>query len=195
MMKPILVAYATREGQTRHIAEHVASTLNTRRHPFLLLDAAHAPNGFTLTNFSAAIVAASLHLGKHEPEAVRFVKRHLAELRQIPTLFLSVSLSEAGIEDVNAPPERRAKAQADVKRTIGEFLGTTGWQPSHVAAVAGALRFTRYDFVTRFVMKRIAGKVGMPVDTTRDYEFTDWATLDQLIEDSILSCVSSPECA
>jgi menaquinone-dependent protoporphyrinogen IX oxidase len=31
-------------------------------------------------------------------------------------------------------------------------------------------------------MRQIAKKAGAPVDTRRDYEFTDWTKLDQLVE-------------
>ena len=129
-MKPVLVIYATREGHTRHIAEDVGETLGARQFSFDVIDAARIPTGLSLKNYSGAIVGASLHLGKHEPEIVKFVKDNLAELQQIPTLFLSVSLSEVTVEDANAPPEKRAEAQADVTRTIDGFLAETGWHPS-----------------------------------------------------------------
>jgi menaquinone-dependent protoporphyrinogen oxidase len=45
--------------------------------------------------------------------------------------------------------------------------------------VAGALPYTRYNFLVRFLMKRIARKAGGPTDTSRDYDFTDWAALDR----------------
>jgi menaquinone-dependent protoporphyrinogen IX oxidase len=32
-------------------------------------------------------------------------------------------------------------------------------------------------------MKQIARKAGAPTDTARDYEFTDWATLDRFVGD------------
>ena len=136
-----------------------------------------------LEKYSAAIVSASLHLGKHETEMLKFVQQHLAELQQIPTLFLSVSLSEVTVEDSSASPEKRAEAQANVKRTIDDFLAETGWQPSHIAAVAGALMYSRYNFAIRFVMRLIARKTGAPVDTSRDYEFTDWSKLHELVEE------------
>lgn len=180
-MKPVLVLYATREGHTRHIAEHLGATIAARQRLFDLVDAAHIPHRFSLENYSAAILAASLHLGKHEPEITKFVKRHLGELQRLPTAFLSVSLSETTVEDANAPPDKRAAAQVAVQRSIDEFLDETGWHPSHIAAVAGALLYSKYNFVVRFVMKRIAAAAGGPVDTTRDYEFTDWAKLDRLI--------------
>lgn len=190
-MKPVLVIYATREGHTRHIAEHLETALAAQRHPCDVMDAAHIPKGLSLTKYSAAIIGASVHGGKHEPEMGRFVKRYLGQLQQIPTLFLSVSLSEASAEDAKASPERRAEAQADVKRMIDRFLAETGWHPSHIAAVGGALMYSRYNFLIRLVMKLIAKKTGAPVDTTRDYEFTDWTKLDRLVDDVIESHASS----
>ena len=181
-MKPILVIYATREGHTRRISEHLGALLEAHQRAFELVDAAHLPERFSLVKYCAAIVSASLHAGKHEPEMVKFVKRYLNQLHAIPTLFLSVSLSEKTVEDPQAPAEKRVEAEADVKRTIDGFLVETGWHPSHVAAVAGALLYSKYNFVIRFIMKRIAEKAGGPADTSRDYEFTDWTKLDRLIE-------------
>ena len=40
--------------------------------------------------------------------------------------------------------------------------------------MAGALAYTRYGFLTRFFMRRIAKKEGGPTDTSRDHELTDW---------------------
>jgi menaquinone-dependent protoporphyrinogen oxidase len=81
-------------------------------------------------------------------------------------MFLSVSLSEVTAENTKAPPEKRAEAQADVNRIIESFLAETGWHPLHIAAIGGALMSSKYNFVIRFVMKRIAKKAGAPVDTT-----------------------------
>jgi len=47
--------------------------------------------------------------------------------------------------------------------------------------------YSKYNFVIRFVMKRIAKKAEAPVDTTRDYEFTDWTKLDLLVDEFVAS--------
>ncbi len=180
-MKPVLVVYATREGQTRHIAEHACGRLAAQQFACELVDAAHVPETFALENYAAVIAGASLHRAKHEPEMTAFVRRYLPQLQEIPTLFLSVSLSETTVEDPNAPPEKRDKAREDVKRTIDEFLAETGWRPTQIAGVAGALPYSKYNFVMRFVMKQIAKKAGGPTDTSRDYEFTNWTELDRLV--------------
>ena len=186
-MKPILVLYATREGHTRRIAEHIAATVRARGHEAAVVDAAHLPEGFALDHYAAAVVAASVHVGKHEKEIVEFVKLHRAELERIPAVFLSVSLSEAGVEDPAATPEHRAQAAADVRRMIDVFLKETGWHPSKVRAVAGALSYSRYNFLVRFVMKRIAKSQGASMDTSRDHDLTDWAALDHIVDELGLS--------
>lgn len=39
---------------------------------------------------------------------------------------------------------------------------------------AGTLRYTRYGFFKRFLMKQINKREGGDTDTSRDYEYTDW---------------------
>ncbi len=60
------------------------------------------------------ICAASVRLGRHEAEMVQFAKRNAASLNRLASAFISVSLSEAGVEDLGAPAEHRAEARADV---------------------------------------------------------------------------------
>jgi len=181
-MKPILALFATREGQTRRIAEHIAATLRAEGKAADVVDAAHLPKGFSPGAYSAAFLAASVHGGQHEKEMVQFVKRHIEELNRIPTAFLSVSLSEAGAEDTKAPQERRAQAVLDVRKMIEGFLVETGWHPTLVRAVAGALPYTKYNLLMRFIMKWISRRAGGDTDTSRDYEYTDWPALDALVE-------------
>jgi menaquinone-dependent protoporphyrinogen oxidase len=132
-------------------------------------------------------VAASVHAGHHEPEMIAFVKRHRQALERLGAAFLSVTLSEAGAEDVRAPRESREQAAADAQRMIEVFEQETGWRPARVLPVAGALAYSQYNFFIRFVMKRIARKAGAPTDASRDYEFTDWSTLDSFIRDVTLA--------
>ena len=114
---------------------------------------------------------------------IDFVKRHKAGLEHLPTVFVSVSLSEAGAEDPAAPPERRGQAAADVQKMIDAFLAETGWHPNKIQAVAGAPLYTKYNRLLRFVMKRIAARAGGTTDTSQDHEYTDWAALDRLIDE------------
>jgi menaquinone-dependent protoporphyrinogen oxidase len=182
-MKPFVILYATREGQTRRIAQHIAKILRERRQTVRLRNVREIDEPFTLDRYEGAIVAASVHVGKHEPEMVEFVRRHRDELEALKTAFISVSLSEAGAEDASRPAEDRAKSAADVQGMIDKFLADTGWRPQRIKAVAGALLYTKYNFLVRFVMKQISKKSSGPTDTSRDYELTDWKALDRFVDE------------
>src|SRR5690606_41877313 len=58
----------------------------------------------------------------------------------------------------------------------------TGWQPAEAVAFAGALRYSAYNLLLRWVMRRIARKAAAHLpgatDTSRDHEYTDWAAVD-----------------
>jgi len=181
-MKPIGVFYATREGHTHKIAERVAEDLRKRGFEAEVKDL-RGEAAIDLKNFSSAILAASVHIGRHEPEMLEFVKQHRAELEAIPAAFLSVTLSEAGAERANATPEEHARFVADVQGMLDRFFKDTGWHPQRVKPVAGALLYTKYNFLIRFVMRRIARKAGAATDTSRDYEYTDWVALDHFVDE------------
>jgi menaquinone-dependent protoporphyrinogen oxidase len=185
----IAIFYATREGQTHKIAEHVAVQLRSHdveADVFNLKDLARARHAFDWSSYDTACVAASVHAGHYEPEAVRFAKQHHAELERIGAAFLSVTLSEAGAEDATQPIERRQQAAADARRMVDVFVADTGWHPAHTLSVAGALAYSHYNIFVRWIMKRIARKAGAPTDTSRDYEFTDWAALDTFVAEELV---------
>jgi len=182
-----VVFYATREGHTRRVAEHIASDLRALGHEVEIYDVKAVAESIDWPPYDWACVAASVHAGHHEPEVIAFVKRHRQALERLQAAFLSVTLSEAGAEDVGATKERRAQSAAEVQQMIDVFVQETGWRPARVLPVAGALAYSRYNFLIRFVMKRIARKAGAPTDTSRDYEFTNWPTLDVFIREGALA--------
>jgi menaquinone-dependent protoporphyrinogen oxidase len=182
-MKPIGVLYATREGQTRRIAERVAQDLRARRFDVEFKNLRDDDDAIHPSDYSAVVLAASVHAGGHEREMVKFVKKHRAELEQLPTAFLSVTLSEAGAEMSSKTPEERARFSADVHKVIDKFFEETGWRPERVKPVAGALMYSKYNPLVRFVMKRIAKKAGAATDTSLDYEYTDWVGIDRFVDE------------
>lgn len=168
----LLVVYATTDGQTRKIARHVADSLADAGHAVELLDAADAAE-LRLARFDRAILAGSLHAGGYQKTLARFARDEAAALNAMPTLFLAVSLSAAG----NDPDD-----WAGLRKCLDAFLAETGWTPGQVAHVAGAFRFTEYDFFRAWAMKRIAAQKDQTVDPTRDKEYTDWPALERTVE-------------
>ena len=178
-MKPIGILYATREGQTERIANYLAAALDARGFEIEIRNLRYSASEIRLDKYAAVILAASVHAGKHEAEMVRFVKDHLPELNRMPAAFLSVTLSQAGVELPGATPEQRAMSAAGVQQVLDRFYAGTGWRPKFVKPVAGALLYTKYNFLVRFIMKRIARKSGGSTDTSRNHDYTDWAALDR----------------
>jgi len=71
----------------------------------------------------------------------------------------------------------KPEARVEMDKWLASFAAKTGWTPGCVEHVAGALPYTKYNFLTRWVMKRIAREQGNATDTTRDHEYTDWEAL------------------
>lgn len=181
MRSRVAVVYATREGHTRLVAEHVAAALRVAGFDVDVHQLAARRDALDLAPYSALLLAASVHLHHHEREMVAFARKHRAELERRPSAFLSVSLSEAGAEDARATPQLRARAAAEVRGALEVFFKETGWHPHQVLAVAGALPYTKYNLLLRFLMTLVARSDGSPTDTSRDYDFTDWRALDAFV--------------
>ncbi|HEU5077317.1 MAG TPA: flavodoxin domain-containing protein [Polyangiaceae bacterium] len=181
-MKPILIVYATREGHTRLIAQHIAELLRRRAYAVELYDARDTESRPRVGSYSGALLAASLHLGKHEKEMQRFIERERSVLSTLPTLFLSVSLSAAGAQDTTRALGHRQRVLGELKKCTDALFDQTGWRPGHTEFVAGALMYTQYNPLIRWVMKRIARQEGASVDTTHDHIYTDYQALDRSVE-------------
>src|SRR5688572_20304831 len=180
MSRPsILMLYATRHGQARKIAERLAADLEAKGANVDVVNAAELGPFVDIPRYGAAVLVASVHLGKHEPEMVAFAREHRARLEGMPSAFVSVSLSEATVEDQHRPVAARAKAALLVQQNLETFVKQTGWRPRLVRPVAGALLYRDYNFLIRFVMKMIARQSGADTDTSKNYEYTDWAAVDR----------------
>ena len=170
----IVIIYATTEGQTRKIAQFAEDTLTETGHEVDLFKAGQT-GGVDPARYDAAILAGSLHAGRYQPELHDFARANAAALNGLgQTLFLPVSLSAAGDDaDDLEGLERQTKA----------FLEETGWTPGEIANVAGAFRFSEYDFFKSLAMRWIARSRPEKIDPHTDTEFTDWDALRAVLAD------------
>lgn len=159
----LIIVYGSTEGQTRKICEYLREKAVDDGHEVTVVDST-GPD-VDPSSFDAALIGASLHAEKYQSSVKHYVQEHYQVLNKMPTGFLSVSL--AAIHD---DPESQ-KELADITES---FLDKTGWNPTFVEQVAGALRYTKYNFWKKFIMRMIAQKSGGSTDTTKDEEYTDW---------------------
>lgn len=168
-MADILILYGTSEGQTAKVADRIASTLADLEHTPEPVDNKHRGTDLDLADYDAVLVGASIHMGKHQKGVTSFVKAHRDTLETLPSGFFQVSLS-AAIDDEAHHQEAMGY--------IDDLIEATGWQPDRIAVFGGAIRYSEYGFITRSLMKSIAKEATGDVDTSRDYEYTDWDEVD-----------------
>lgn len=169
----ILIVYGSRYGQTARIANRIRRVLAERDFAVSLYQGDALPAGCRADDYDGALIGASMIFGKYQRYVRDFVERNRAALNRIPTGFFAVS-GAAG----SANPAERAEAE----RRLEAFCVETGWQPLLWESVAGAIRYTRYNVVLRWVMKRISRKEGGSTDTSRDHEYTDWVQVEQFAD-------------
>ncbi|MFC6734019.1 MULTISPECIES: menaquinone-dependent protoporphyrinogen IX dehydrogenase [unclassified Haladaptatus] len=173
-MASIQVIYGTKEGQTEKIATYIGNRLRAAGHEVTLSNVASLPRNTSFTGVDGVLVGSSVHYGRHSRAMRRFVASNRETLLGLPTGFFQVCLASSRTD-----PESRAEAQS----YLDEFVAGTGWQPDRITSFAGALAYTRYGFLKRLMMKRIARETTGDVDTARDYEYTDWNAVDEFATD------------
>lgn len=171
-MQPILVAYATTEGHTRKVAEFIAERLRIRGHRVDIVDVAGATALDVTAAYQAAFIGGSVH--QHQSALLHFVKSNRDWLASMPWALFSVSLAAAQ-DDMDS----RLEAQ----RMADEFIDDSGLKPLVTRCVAGALKYTQYDFFKRMMMRMISRERGGSTDTSKDIEYTNWDNVEAFVNE------------
>lgn len=172
--KSVLVIYGTTEGHTRSIAHRVAGWLEERGLRVTVADSADLPRNLDMQAHDAYVLLGSLHETKHQAPLVHFARDFALTLSSKPSLFISASLTATSGDE---------KHQADARRCIDQFLQETGWTPTQTTPVAGALLYTKYNWMKRALMRMIVSKEGGDIDTSQDYEYTNWDALRKTVDE------------
>ena len=168
MTRRILIVFGSAYGQTTKIASHIQDTLIAAGLNVTLLNADVA-RSIDLDGVDGVVVGSSVIIGKHRKSVKRFVESQVETLNGIASAFFSVSGSAGSVQ---------ASQQSQARALMEQFLNATGWRPDLMTTFGGALAYTQYSPLIRWIMKRIARTEGGPTDTTRDHELTNWAHVD-----------------
>jgi len=169
MTTKIAIVYASSHGHVRAIAEELADIAAIRRVECVVSNV-KSVRGSVLDDCDAAVIAGSVHFGRHAGALRRFVARKLARFAEIPSAFVSVSGAAASLD---------GRAKAD--EYMSNFVRVTGWRPDLYLSVAGAVLYTKYDPITRMMMKFASRTAGRDTDTSCDYVYTNWTEVDQFM--------------
>jgi menaquinone-dependent protoporphyrinogen oxidase len=177
-----LLVYASTHGHVRRIAEAVADRL---RGAGLVVDVCDVEDRPASTaGYDLVVLGGSIHAERHQAPLVAWMRRHAGTLAGRRVALFSVSLAA-----LDPTPEGRAKVQG----WVDALLEATGVRPDTTARIAGALPYRDYALPTRWLMRRIARKQGLPTDTSRDHDLTDWAAVERFADEAVaLVAVPTP---
>jgi menaquinone-dependent protoporphyrinogen oxidase len=162
----VLIVYGTTEGHTRHVCQYLQDALADDDVSVTVCDVVWEPT--EPESYDLCFIAASLHVGSYQPTVVEYARHYHEALNGMPTAFLSVSLSAAG---------ENPDDWAGLDECVDRFLHATLWKPTVVHHVAGAIRYSHYDFFKRLALKFIAHRRGRETVTSSDYDLTDYEDL------------------
>jgi menaquinone-dependent protoporphyrinogen oxidase len=105
MTGTILIAYGTKHGSTREVADAVAQTLAELGLAVETLPAARVND---VSHYEAVVVGGALYTGRWHPDALHLLKRHKAALASIPVAVFGMGPKTTEEHDV-----QQARAQLD----------------------------------------------------------------------------------
>lgn len=167
MTERILLAYSTIDGHTLHICERLAHVLQALGAKTVIKNI-DQEQPQAVDGYDRVVIGASIRYGHHRPNVAAFIAQHLAALQSRPSAFFSVNV-------VARKPNKNTPQTNPYAR---KFLQSIDWQPPLAAVFAGRLDYPRYGFVDRQMIRLIMLITHGPTDTTRSFEFTDWAQVD-----------------
>jgi len=169
--------YATRDGQSRRIAERLQQRLLESGIAADLADLATerlAPSD--CSGPDPIIVVAAVRYGKHLPEAEQFLAAFSRATTPSPLVFLSVNLT------ARKPGKDSAEGNVYLRKTIQRH----GLKPVLARAIAGRLDYARYRWLDRQMIRFIMVLTGGPTDPQTAIEYTCWDEVDQLAQEIVI---------
>lgn len=160
MSTTLLVAYATRYGSTREVAEAIAESLRESGFP---VDLQPARGMRTLAGYSAVVLGAPLLMYRWHKDAHRFLLRHRDALKERLTAVFALGPTH---EPYDEQEWRESRAQLEK-----ELARYPWFSPAAIQVMGGAFDPAKL----RFPINLLAGKE--PATDIRDWPaIRTWAT-------------------
>ena len=160
MSKQVLIAYGTKYGATKEIAEKIGEVLTGEG---LQADVRSAGNVGDLAPYQAVVLGSAVYIGSWRKEAAKFLQANEAALAERPVWLFSSGPTGEGdpVELVQGwtLPEKL--------KPIVDRIG-----PRDVTVFHGASDPDKLNFIERFMLKQVKASIG----DFRDWEaITAWA--------------------
>lgn len=169
MEEKIGIIYATVDGQTLKICNHIVELLGQNKKKVDLYSIDEF-NG-SITDFDILIIGASIRYGIHNEKISDLISNQKVALNKIKTAFFSVNLV-ARKPDKNLP---------DTNPYLVKFIKKINWKPDVLDVFAGKLDYKSYPFWDRIMIKLIMKMTKGPTKTDQPIEYTDWNRVDAFV--------------
>jgi menaquinone-dependent protoporphyrinogen oxidase len=160
--RPVLVAYASRFGSTKAIAEEIGTAMTAAGVRVEVMDAGEVHDA---SGFGAFVVGSAVEAGHWLPAATAFLERHRPALEARPVwLFSSGPLGDRAVQAAQPDPREVASARRHL-------------HPRDCVVFAGAYDKATADFDGMGLAERLLVKNLMPSGDWRDWPtIRAWAT-------------------
>tara|TARA_Y100000591_G_scaffold86344_1_gene72852 strand:- start:62 stop:583 length:522 start_codon:yes stop_codon:yes gene_type:complete len=173
-MSSILIIYSSVDGHTKTICERIEGVIKNSLNTTLMSldDATHED----ISKYDRIVIGASIRYGKHRPSLFNFIEKNLDLLNSKYSAFFTVNI-------VARKPEKNT---AKTNPYMIKFLKKSPWKPNLLDVFAGKLDFPTYNFSDKYIIKFIMWITKGPTDTSKVYEFTNWAAVDNFAKKLIV---------
>jgi menaquinone-dependent protoporphyrinogen oxidase len=156
----VLVAYATRYGSTKGVAERIAATLRERSNRVDLHPVAELTD---VSSYDAVVFGSPVFNQRWLPEGEEFVRRNVAALAARPVWLFSVGTFGDRKRLIGPLMKREPKGVGALQRAI---------RPRGYRVFAGVIDRHRWPFLSRLFYHALGGRLG----DNRDWRAIDgWA--------------------
>ena len=161
-----ITGLAADEGLEYHL-DDIKVTNTAKAHEMIHFAASQGKGAEMKERLLRAYFTEGSHIGRNADLAGLAAEIGLdraAALQALPSAFFSVNL-------VARKPEKRSPQTNSYTR---KFLLRSPWHPDTSAVFAGALRYPRYGWFDRFMIRLIMKMTGGETDTSKEVVYTDW---------------------
>jgi len=169
MQSNVLVAYSSKHGSTKEIAQRIGDRLRAGRLAPVVRDLATVSD---LSSYDAVVLGSAVYMGAWRKEATAFAHKHSTELAARPVwLFSSGPLGEPSLEE----PRHLAEVRAALN-------------PREHRVFAGALDTSKLSLPERIVISAVAKQSNHELAG----DFRDWKEIDAWADGIAGALVKTP---
>jgi menaquinone-dependent protoporphyrinogen oxidase len=168
----VLVAYASAQGSTREIAQHLASRMAG---PLGDVECREVEEVSAVSGYQAVVVGSAIHNQAWLPQALLFMTRHAGELGNLPVWAFSVGMAAA-----LPGPLRKRGAELQQERLTGMLFKAVPVRDHRL--FSGVYEASQMPAPLRLLFRLVGGRFG---------DLRDWAAVDQWT-DKIIAELASP---